>query len=889
MKSLAKEKFTSLFFIAFLSLIDLFCLDISAIAQSVSISLTSENGISWQFRKAGDSIWLPATIPGTVHTDLLDNHLIPDPYYSDNEKKVQWVENEDWEYQAYFSCPAYLLSQKNIELQFDGLDTYADVYLNDTLILRGENMFRIYTVDVQRLLSRYSPPSISKDTVQQLLNGTTNHLLIHFYSATKKGTQIINQIPYPLAGDVDGKTVTRKAQYQYGWDWGPRLISCGIWKNINLIGWSPFNLEHALVNQDSLINDSAYLSIHALINSNVEKSYSFTFSNTSGTESATTIFDLQIGMNEVIIPLKISQPQLWWCNGWGEQKLYNLQLCIDGDLCAVLFRTKFGIRTLKLVQQKDSIGSGFTFELNGIPVFMKGANYIPPDNFIPRVTHSDYVKIIDDAVASNMNMLRVWGGGVYADDAFYQLCDEKGILIWQDFMFAGAMVPGDSAFVENVKQEIKDNVIRLRNHACIALWCGNNEIDEAWHNWGWQAQYHYEEAAQKKIWNDYLNLFQTVIPDVIHQYDPQRFYVPSSPEIGWGHKESLQQGDAHYWGVWWGKEPFDIYNQKIGRFMSEYGFQGLPAMKTINKFSSTEDYSLKFTGENKFSDVMNIHQKHPTGFETINEYLERDYNTPKDFESYVYVSQLLQRDGITTAIEAHRRAKPYCSGTLYWQLNDCWPVVSWSSRDYYGEWKALQFAVKELYKPFLISIIKEDKYFKVFVVSDSLAEVTGLLKLDLYDFNGTKIKSAEKIVTVSANQSQLVFSLDEKKLPKNFAAGKSVLAVSFATGEHLLAKKNYFFTKPKDLALPKLTIEQHIKYLDDHSLVKDFPYQYQIELSSNHFAKDVYLECQNEDLKFRENFFDLFPNQKKTINLFSKSKINVTDLSIKITSLVDSY
>ncbi|MEP7128753.1 MAG: glycoside hydrolase family 2 protein, partial [Chitinophagales bacterium] len=636
------RNFISLLLITILSLIDIAWSCTSANAQSASISLTSDSGIAWQFRKAGDSIWLPATIPGTVHTDLLANHLIPDPFFGDNEKKVQWIENEDWEYQTYFSCPDYLLNQKNIELQFEGLDTYADVYLNDTLILHGQNMFRKYTTDVQRLLSRY----------------TLNHLLIHFYSATKKATQIINQIPYPIAGDADGKTVTRKAQYQYGWDWGPRLITCGIWKNINLIGWNTFNVKHAQVTQDSLTNDTAYLSLHALINSNIEKSYSFTFSNKSGTESATTIFDLHIGMNEVFIPLKISQPQRWWCNGLGEQKLYNLQLCLAEDSCTVLFQTQFGIRTLKLAQQKDSIGSGFTFELNGIPVFMKGANYIPPDNFLPRITKPDYEKIIDDAVASNMNMLRVWGGGVYADDAFYQLCDEKGILIWQDFMFAGAMVPGDSAFAKNVKLEVIDNVIRLRNHPCIALWCGNNEIDEAWHNWGWQEQYHYEAATQKKIWDDYLNLFQTVIPEVIHQYDPQRFYIPSSPTIGWGHKESLLQGDSHYWGVWWGKEPFEIYNQKVGRFMSEYGFQGIPSLKSINNFSFPEEHNLKSTGENKFSDVMNAHQKHPTGFETINEYLERDYNTPKNFESYVYVSQLLQRDGMATAIEAMGMSLP---------------------------------------------------------------------------------------------------------------------------------------------------------------------------------------------------------------------------------------
>lgn len=847
------------------------CSGLSVSAQLISIPLSGD-AVAWQFRMAGDSLWNPANTPGTVHTDLLFNHLIPDPFFRANEDSVQWVEQQDWEYQTYFSCPDYLFNQRNIAITFEGLDTYADVYLNDTLILQASNMFRKYTTDVRRIMRR-----------------SDNHLFIHFYSAIKKGNQLIGQLNYPLAGDVDGKAITRKAQYQYGWDWGPRLLTCGIYKNISLNGWSNYQLQEAFVRQDSLTADTAYLSVQSSLNSDVEKTFSFTFSNNAGTESSTAKIALQKGINDFSIPLKIVQPQRWWCNGLGAQKLYDLQLCVDDDSCDVIFACRYGIRTLKLQQAKDAAGAGFGFELNGVPVFMKGANYIPPDNFMPRCDRSVYEGIINDAVASNMNMLRVWGGGVYAADEFYDLCDQKGILVWQDFMFAGTMISGDSGFVDNVKQEVMDNVIRLRNHASLALWCGNNEMDEAWHNWGWQEQYHYDSITQQKLWEDYLQLFENIIPDLVKKYDPLRDYVPTSPAIGWGHQESLREGDSHYWGVWWGDEPFAVYTQKVGRFMSEYGFQGLPAMSTIRQFSSPADRTLQPSGRNKFSQVMISHEKHPTGYEKIDTYLERDYRSPKDFESYVYVSQLLQRDGMATAIEAHRRSKPYCQGTLYWQLNDCWPVVSWSSRDYYGTWKALQYATVELYRPFLISVVKDGAYFKVYVVSDSLADVTGLLKLDLVDFNGLKIKSAEKIITATANQSQLVFSMEEKKLPKNFAAGQSVLTASFSANGRMLAEKHYFFSKPNDLALPKVKIEQNIKSINIPSGDKDFPFACEVELSTDHFAKDVYLQCENKNIRFKENFFDLLPQQTKTITLLSKEKIAVTELHIQIVSLVDSY
>ncbi|HUM47484.1 MAG TPA: glycoside hydrolase family 2 protein, partial [Chitinophagales bacterium] len=840
MKSTSTVLLSSGFFFNLHLFIISFCIPFAVVAQSISFQLSGESAASWQFRKVGDSTWLPATVPGTVHTDLVANNLLPDPYFGDNEKKVQWVENENWEYQAYFDCPDEILANKYVEIQFNGLDTYAAVYLNDSLILYGENMFRTYKVDVRRILHREK-----------------NHLLIRFYSAVKKGKEIAAQLPYELAGDLDGKAVTRKAQYQYGWDWGPRLLTCGIWKDITLFGWDRYEIQNIQYTLEKLTADTAFMQLHIKTNGNTDnlKFELHVFSNDNTIhEWADHFTDQSASLSGIHnIHFKIPHPQLWWCNGMGSPFEYQATLSwfdintgsLDDPTLIEILEFNLAIRTIEVIQDADTAGSSFYFRLNSVPVFIKGANYIPPDNFLPRVSKEGYEKLIDDAVACNMNMLRVWGGGTYADDAFYDLCDEKGILLWQDFMFAGAVLPGDSGFLENVKQEAIDNVIRLRNHPSLALWCGNNEIDEAWHNWGWQQQYHYTDSVQEKLWNDYQKIFHSIIPEVIKQYDPQHFYWPSSPSIGWGHKESLQKGDSHYWGVWWGKEPFDNYNKKVGRFMSEYGFQGMPGLQSIEKFAEQKDRTLNATGQNKFSPVMNIHQKHPTGFETIDEYLQRDYKTPKDFESYVYVSQLLQRDGMTTAIEAHRRAKPYCRGTLYWQFNDCWPVTSWSSRDYFGNPKAFQFAVKELYKPLLISVHEENKMYKVFLISDSLHEINGRLQLALLDFHGKKLWSQEKNLIIGTDTSEVVFQFTQKDFGGKFDPASSVLVVSFSNASEILAEKNYYFVKAKELKLSLPKIATNIVEVTSDPGITDFAFQYEVEFSTDQFAKDIFISAEN--------------------------------------------
>jgi beta-mannosidase len=565
-------------------------------AQTSEVSL---NG-SWKFRKAGDIAWLDATVPGTVHTDLLNNKIVQDPFYGTNEKDLQWIENEDWEYVTTFNCSPALLSSQKIELVFEGLDTYAEVYLNDSLILTADNMFRTWKVDCK-----------------QYVKAKNNELRIFFESAVRKGKEAAKKLPYTLPGDE--KVFTRKAQYHYGWDWGPRFVTCGIWKSVSLIAWSKIKIEDVQVLQRTLTDSLAELEFVFTVNCTEEGEYVFSvLSDRKETKS----IHIKGGLQQASIRYRITKPKLWWPSGLGNASLYSFNCEVSqGNIILDTRNIKFGLRTVEHVQEKDSIGTSFYFKVNGIPVFMKGANWIPSDNFLPRVSDDKYRSLLVKAAEANMNMLRVWGGGIYESDMFYSLCDSLGILVWQDFMFACAMYPGDSSFISNVREEVIDNVSRLRNHPCLALWCGNNEIDEGWKNWGWEKQYGYSVKDSAQIWNDYRNLFEKVIPATVQLLD-SRNYISTSPQHGWGRKESLMAGDCHYWGVWWGLEPFEAYEKKIGRFMSEYGFQGMPTLSTFRKFCDTDELTLS-------SAMVKHHQKHLTGYETIQTYLNATSDSPR--------------------------------------------------------------------------------------------------------------------------------------------------------------------------------------------------------------------------------------------------------------------
>lgn len=817
----------------FLFLILIYC---SVSAQTSCRNLSTEN---WTFNKQNESKKHKATIPGTVHTDLFQNQLIPDPFFGNNEKQLQWIENENWEYETHFTLSESELKNQNIDLEFEGLDTYATVFLNGKAVLEANNMFRKWTISAKLHLKI-----------------GTNHLKVIFHSAVQKGKEEASKLSYTLPEKE--RVFVRKAQYQFGWDWGPRFVTAGIWKKVQLKFWNSAKIENIKFSQVELNDKKAILEFTTEIYVSKVKTIQLKINDKSQT------FNLKKGKNKIKMPYEITNPKLWWCNGLGDANLYPFTIEIQQKKQFLdAKKLNIGLRTIELIQEKDQVGKSFYFKLNGKSVFMKGANVVPPDSFLPRVSDSTYFSLVENAKKANMNMLRVWGGGVYFDDAFYEACDANGILVWQDFMFACSMHPGDEKFVQNVKQEVIDNVNRLQNHPSIAIWCGNNENDEGWHNWGWQKQFNYSKADSTQIWNDYKKVFHEMIPQTLDSLLPKEksIYWSSSPSIGWGRKESLLQGDSHYWGVWWGKEPFEIYEKKVGRFMSEYGFQGMPNLETLQKVMNKED--LNFTSE-----AFKNHQKHPTGYQTINEYMERDYVVPKDFEDYLYVSQLLQARGMKTAIEAHRRAKSYCMGTLYWQFNDCWPVTSWSSLDYYGNWKAFHYQAKRSFENVLLSAeVTDSGIYKFFVINDGMQNYAGELKAEIRNFKGQLLCEKMAYCKSDANSIVKVILLPFAPL-EEINKQNSYLKLEFTSEENHF-ESVVFFEKPKNLKLSKPNIQ--IKTIDEVT----------IEISSDVLAKDVFLSSENE-VFFEDNYFDLLPNEKRII------KVSKAVNGIKVKSLFDT-
>ena len=790
-----------------------------------------------------DTVSVKNINPSDVYLALLSKGVIKRPFYRGNEDSLQWVAHHDWFFETEFLLPDSLLNKDNIELVFEGLDTYASIFLNDTLILQADNMFRSWRVEVKQLLER------------------NNTLKVVFRSPFKVISKKRKEGLYPLPYDYG---FVRKAAYHFGWDWGPTFVTCGIWKPAFLHAWNGVKINDLFVKQNKVNSMFAELELSVTL----EASYAGKAAVSVYRDSVLLRKDslsLNKGIDHFLLYDYIAAPELWWPNGLGEPHLYKYKAVLsvaNRQLDSAAVST--GLRSVEVVQQPDSVGKSFYFKVNGVPVFAKGANYIPPDNFLPRVGDGKYKQIIEDAKKANMNMLRVWGGGTYEKDIFYRLCDENGIMVWQDFMFAGDMYPGDSLFVENVKQEANENVIRLRNHPSIVLWCGNNEINEAWHNWGWQKQYNYSKEDSAKLWKAYLEIFEHILPEVVHHRSPGTFYWPSSPSVGWGNQEAYRQGDVHYWGVWWGRAPFVNYEKKIGRFMSEYGFQGMPEMKTIDSFTLPEDRRLG-------SVVMNVHQKHPFGWEAIGEYMERDYPVPKKLEDYVYMSQLLQAEGVGMAMEAHRRAKPYCMGTLYWQLNDCWPVVSWSSVDYYGRWKALHYEVKRDYASTIISFDETEDLLRIWIVNDNLRAQNVMLSWRLLDFSGKVLKEDNIKTELEPNVSQLILTMSNRSLVAYDSSSIFMNVRLMSVSGSVITENNHFFAKPKNLKLLKPEIEVSLKKQDGG---------YLLFLTSDVLTKDVQLSTAANGF-FEDNYFDLLPNVEKRVFFKTDAKLSPMDVRLK--------
>lgn len=838
--------------------------------------VTKEIDKGWTFKQVRGNNWYPATVPGVVHTDLMVNGIIEDPFFRLNERGVQWVDKEDWEYKTTLAVPADLFGKDNIQLRFKGLDTYADVYLNDSLILNANNMFREWTADVK--------PLLKKDG---------NELRIYFHSPLKVDMPKWDALPYrheagndqsENGGMFDKKVsvFARKAGYHYGWDWGPRLVTSGIWRPVYLEGWNDARIANVFYRQDNVTRKKAEITVQAAVLADKDGEVTLTVSTPDIRKPWKKQASVHKGMNLIETGLTVTDPKLWWTNGLGEPYLYpfKAEIAFNGRTADVN-ETNLGLRSIKVINKPDEAGHTFYFELNGVPVFMKGANYIPSDNFLPRVTDEKYEKTILDAVNVNMNMLRIWGGGTYENDIFYDLCDKYGILVWQDFMFACNTYPAEGELMDNIRHEAAENIQRLRNHPCIAIWCGNNECHTAWFNWGWKRKYT-EQGYADEIRAMQKDLFHNVLAEAVEQNDPTAFYWPSSPYGGdpeakceSGLPNWNPNGDGHYWGVWHAKDSIANYNVVRARFFSEYGFQSFPEYQSVLQYAPDErDHDI-------YSDVMMAHQRggsHANGL--IEWYLLNEYRKPKDFPNLLYMGQLLQGDAIKTAIEAHRRDMPYCMGTLFWQHNDCWPVASWSSRDYYGRWKAQHYFSKKAFGDLLVSPIVQDNMLSIFVVSDRLKATKGKLDVRVMDLKGNVLFEAAKSITAPANTSKKQYAVAVADVLKGKNPNEVVVNARFFPAAGPVVENNYFLTRYKDIDFPKATLVTEATAAGDG---------FDVTLSSDVYARGVFLSIDGIDNFFSDNYFDLLPGEKKTVHVTTPLDEKTFTAQLKTQSISDAY
>jgi beta-mannosidase len=828
-----------------------------------SPSVTMEITDNWEFSRAGADNWMPARVPGTVHADLLANGEIEDPHYRMNENDVQWIENEDWIYRTTFDVDEDLLQASNVvEIQFNGLDTYADVYLNGEKILEADNMFVGWEVNVKEYLSKGE-----------------NELQIYFHSPVTRGMEKLQQLDYTIpaineqAPEGEKTNVfTRKAPFHYGWDWGPRLVTSGVWRSVVLKVWSKAIIEDVYVATDEADENWAALSGYVIIEAVTAGVYQVSLDINGSSSGLNKTVEVEAGTTQIPVEFEIAQPRLWWSNGLGEAYLYDFDFSLSSEN-QILDRHQldFGVRTLKLVQQPDEVGHTFYFELNGVPVFMKGANIIPPETLTPSAGKGRYERLIGNAVAGNMNMVRVWGGAIYGEDYLYELCDRNGILVWQDFMFACALQPGDEAHLENIRKEAEYNVKRLRNHPSIALWCGNNENFHGWHEWGWSEMY--EPKVKEFVWHTYERIFNEILPGVVEEVDPKTHYWPSSPTAYGGEFADRKSGDEHDWTIWFGQKPFSAYGEDLPRFVSEYGLQSFPSIHTIREFTQEQDRDWD-------TEVMRHRQRgnmpyiRPDfdGNDMIRWYMEQYYNVPDDFEDFIYVSQLLQAEGYKTAIEAHRRNMPHCMGSLYWQLNDSWPTISWSTVDYYGRWKASHYAVRDANEDIMVSPVEENGNFKVFAVNDLLSEIKGELSVQVMDFSGEIISSERVDMVVAENASEMVFERKVADLIKDVDKKVLVVSVALTSGGQIIADNLFYFQRPKDL---------HLTNADVKVISEQTEKGYRLTISSDKLAKNVFLDTPEGKGFFSDNYFDLLPEKAVMVDLITDKSLNLeTDISV---------
>lgn len=801
---------------------------------------------------------LKVTVPGSIYYDLLKNKLIDDPFYRDNESKMLSIMEDEYAYSRLFKINKNDL-KKEINLIFLGLDTITEIFVNGELVEKTFNMHRRYFVNINDFIKE------GTNELKVIIKSPLKFIR----EEDKKNSHKLMNMDYA----VKGYATIRKAHCMFGWDWGPQMPDGGIWRSVYLEILDKGKIEDVLIYQDTNPDESKleikiknHLLVDILILRLKIKQGDYLYQEELIAKEE----------NEFLVTIK--NPKLWYPVGYGDQILYDVD-------CELIYEEKIvdnnhqriGLRKMEIVQIPDEFGKSFTPTVNGIKVFIKGSDYIIEDNILPRADICHTAKLIDAAILSNQNCLRVWGGGLYPSDEFYNLCDEKGILIWQDLMFAcGYYNMENELFVSEIKAEILDNVARIHNHPSLMLICGNNENETAALNWN------IPSLEYTKKW--YLYQYEELIPSLLKIDAYDIFYWPSSPSSGGGFNDpnSDKYGDMHYWGVWHNNEPIENYRLYFPRMMSEFGMQSFPSMKTIREFT-------KPTDRNIYSYVMERHQKNRSANQKIMNYIGSMFKYPKNLEYISYVSQLIQAEAVKYCVEHLRRNYPRCMGAIYWQLNDCWPVASWSSIDYYGRFKALQYYSKKFYSKVLTSIVLENdtkvdylveegkQIIKVYLTNELDKPLKGKIQLLISSFSGEIIEEINDNYYLEAYSSEqiksLVTNLSLEEQTKAF-----VKVVVRDNNGIIISENDCSFLRDKYLELDKPIISKKLEYKDG---------LYYLSLVSNTFTKYVFLDLKNEDVIFSDNFFNLYPNQEKVISFKTKKKISEKD--IRIINLVDSY
>ncbi len=895
----------------------------------------------WRFRQGNSEIWHPAHVPGNTHLDLMRERIIDDPFFRLNERSVQWVDKEDWMYETHFTPTAEELAAVHQTIVFEGLDTYADVYLNHQRLIEADNMHRTWRSDVRGILHEGD-----------------NLLEVYFHSPIKRNLPLFDALPYrhntgpdhSQMGGIFDKTLSpfaRTAGFEYGWDWGPRLVTFGIWRPVRLETWSGTRIADVWYIQKDVNKKRARLRTVVEVESDEAITGASIAIIADGNTVARKDASLVPGLNKISLDYEIKNPRLWWTNGLGEPYLTQMKVSLSTspspmarsvERSVVEAETPLGIRSLRLHNDPDQHGHRSTegrlpgknlyFELNGEPLFAKGSNMIPNDNFLARVTDSIYRQVVADAAAVNMNIIRVWGGGIYEDDAFYRACDEAGILVWQDFMFACQTYEVDSAFLANIKAEAIDNVRRLRNHACIAVYTGNNEEQDVWFGWGGKKRYFEELGQAERVWAMQRSIFYEVLPEVVRDYAGGTAYRPSCP---WAFEDTPSDGvngDDHYWGVWHGGDPIEAYFDHHVRFESEYGFQSFPEYESVLRYNpDPRDHDI-------YSEVMMAHQNAGTyANHRIEEYMSRDYRVPtprndspeakeQAFKDFLYVGQVLQADAVKMGMEAFRRDRPYCMGSIVWQLNDCWPVASWSSRDYYGRWKALHYVTRKAYDDILVSPrVKDDKakaqenkqvaalpgqedtgvkqskdvdlsrkVLELKLVNDCRTPASGTLKLQTMTLDGRVVFEQKQKVRIPKNDAIDVKTWCVQDILGGEPASNVIFYITFETGDHTYYNIAYP-ERQKNMAYTPAHITTSIQpaQVEGNTRPGHTAVGYAVTLTTDRFARAVFLKTKGILDFFSDNYFDLLPHQSCTIHVRSSKPIEQFRQELEITSLGDTY